>query len=719
MYKLVFFSSLKMCQPVNNLAFKEDLKNRFNNKRKERTSPNEYEAKFLKEEEDCEGTQSSLKTVTRRKDSQSFKGEFKESLDKKDHESSPKESESSSAAGKVPQFSKGEVCESKGTVLYDQVIDSYSWGKDRCKFLEDTVTLCPQGEAMDSPDEDVRDSSQREITEPSIEETSKFSEVPLCLVRASKCLEGETKVSTATKVSEEEATDSTEEKACEKSCGDIREFSHGEVSESSLDNARRFSEATRLLEMESNEAKASEFSKKEATESQEDIDCEISQGKTSESSQEDVSYFSDGETSKSLREEANEAKANEFSKNEATASPEKEASETSQGEINEFSLGETFESLREYASNFSEGEVGKSSEGEANDAKDNEFPKEETTESPEDEHCETSKVEISEDSEGAAQEEKATKEGAWKSKGKVFYDEETNYFWQRKILHFLEGVSRQSMNGETTDSPESSQAEISDSSAGAEQEKQATRFSREEVWESKGKLFYEKETNYSWKRKIFQFLEGVSTQSMSGEATDSPEEEYRVSSQEEISDSSEGAAQEENATKFSKGDVCESKEIVFYDKEANYSWQRKIFQVLEGVSTQSMSREATDSPEEEDLESSQGEISESSGGKDSESSKEFSSDYSNLDTSVANATLSSMGDTLFSSRSSDDTSSEEDSHSFKSLSSSVISDASTSENSSKSPSHKNGFFRCRIHELFDRVSRGMKGAFCLQINQED
>lgn len=652
-----------MCQPLNNLAFKEDFKNRFNCKRRVKNSRKSiitesqiYKAKLLKEE-NCEATESSLKTVTdssSRQDTQPFNGEFNEHLDKKGHESSPKEiSESLRAAAcdeKAPQLSKTEVCESQGTVLSKQET-SDSWGKDT--FLVDTLTL-----ATDSPDKDVRESSQREVIEPSREETSKLSEVQLCLIRASKSLEGETNKSTAM-VSTEEGTDSTEKNTYESLQGEIREFSHDKVSETG-------GEVSKLLEGEVSEAKASELFTKKATESTDNKDHEISQGEISESLQEDVTNFSDGETCKSLEEEASDAKANELSM-------------------------------------------------------------EETTESPKDKIYETSQGEFSESSEGAAQKEQATKEQVWESKGKMFYD-----FWQRKIFPFLRGVSTNSTSGEVTDSPEeehreslqeeineSSQVEISESSEGAAQEEQATRFYRKDSWELKGKAFSDEETNFSWQRKIFHFWKGASTKSMSGEATDSLEKEYRESSQGEISDPSKGKTQEERATRFSKEEVWQSKETVFYDNEANYSWQRKTFHFLEVMSTQSMSGEATDSPEEEYLGSSEGEISESSEEKDSESSEDFCSPNSDIDTSVGNATLPSLDDTLSSNGSSDGTSPEGDSRSFESLSDSSSSDASTTESSSKSLSQKNGYFRCRIYEMFDKVSRGMKGAFCLQASQED
>lgn len=654
-----------MCQPANNLAFKADLKKRFYYKGIEKNSPKSKlsdsqacEAKLLTKEEDSEAMESSLKTVSglsSRKSRQSFKGELKKCLNKKDRESLPIEiSESSIAAARedtVPQISKEEACESKGTVLYDQETN-YSWVKDKSKFLEDNVTLFPQ---VESPYEDVVDSSEIDINELLREETSKLSEVQLCLVRASKSLVEETKMSTATKVSTEDAT---EEKAYENSYKVVKEFLQVEISESS---------------------------------------------------QEYDSNFSDGKTVKSSEREASES-----SMDEATASLEKKDSETSQGEISEFSKREILEPSQEDASNFSDGEVRKLLEGKANEL----FTKK-TTESPKDKDRKSSQGEISESSKEKVQEQKATKEEVWESK----CNEENNYFWQRKKCQFLEDVSTQSMNREATDPPEdeyqvTSQEENSDSSMRAAKEEQATMFCIKGVWESKEKVFYDDGITYSWQKKILQFFEGVSTQSMSGEATNSPEEEYQGSSKGEITDLKVGATQEEKVTKFTKGEVCESTETVFSNEEANYSWQGKLNQFLEGVSTQSMSGEASDSPEEEDLESSQEEFSDLSKGKESNSSL-FSSENSDVDTAVGNATLSSVGETLSSSESFDGIFTEKDSHSFEGLSSSFSSDASTSEIRRKSPSQKNGFFNCRICELFDKVSRGMKGAFCLQPNEED
>ncbi|XP_029690258.1 homeodomain-interacting protein kinase 1-like isoform X1 [Takifugu rubripes] len=95
-----------------------------------------------------------------------------------------------------------------------------------------------------------------------------------------------------------------------------------------------------------------------------------------------------------------------------------------------------------------------------------------------------------------------------------------------------------------------------------------------------------------------------------------------------------------------------------------------------------------------------------------QSSEDSSSDTSYVDTSVENAPSLSEEKTVSSNGTSDGTSSEADSYSSEGVSCSDYSDATTSENSSKSPSKKKGVFRAKVSKWFAKVCRRIKSVFC-------
>lgn len=254
---------------------------------------------------------------------------------------------------------------------------------------------------------------------------------------------------------------------------------------------------------------------------------------------------------------------------------------------------------------------------------------------------------------------KSTKEGVIKSiKGKVF---------KAETIESSEAETSESMKGQFTKSLEGKDCKPSKEEVSNSSREDTSSFSVEQLCFARDTKFIEGEAN-------------------ADKDMESPTEEDSDSLQTELS------AFSEDALQFSEGQLCLSRASKSTDGEAS-----KV--------------KSMESPEEEDSASSQG---------DSESS-EFTSDFSDVYTSVENAMSISEGDTLSMNGTSDGMTYEGDSRSSKGFSCSDRSNASTSGNSSKSSSRNKGLFRCKISKLFGKVSRGMKGAFkcCLLPKQKD
>lgn len=263
---------------------------------------------------------------------------------------------------------------------------------------------------------------------------------------------------------------------------------------------------------------------------------------------------------------------------------------------------------------------------------------------------------------------KSTKEGDIKSfKGKVF-KAQTSESSEAETSESSGVETSESMKGQFTKSLEGKDCKPSKKEISESSREDASRFSMEQLCPARD------------------------TKSMEGEANvakdmESPTEEDNDSLRKILSEFS-----GEDAIQFSEGQLCLSKASKSTDREAN-----------EAKSTESQEKDSASSQD------------------GSEFSEGFTSDFSDVNTSVENAMSISEGETFSSNGTSDGMSYEGDSRSSKGLSCSDRSDASTSENRSKSPSRNKGSFRCKISKLFGKVSRGMKGAFkcCLLPKQED
>lgn len=253
---------------------------------------------------------------------------------------------------------------------------------------------------------------------------------------------------------------------------------------------------------------------------------------------------------------------------------------------------------------------------------------------------------------------KSTKEGDIKTiKGKVF---------KAETIESSEALTSESMKGQFTKSLEAKDCKTSKEEISASSREDASSFLVEQLCLARDTKSIEWEAN-------------------ADKDMDSPTEEDSDSLQTEFSAS-------EDALQFSEGQLCLSRSSKSSDGEAN-----------EAKSMESL--------EEEDSASSQG---------DSESSEVFTSDCSDVNASVENA-MSSEGETLSMNGTSDGMTYEGDSRSSRGLTCSDRSNASTSGNSSKSPSRKKGSFWRKISKLCGKFSRGMKSAFmcCLVTKQED